>query len=241
MMLESLESRTLLSFAPISQPTTAYLDTTTNMSAAIPADGTSVAALSDGTETVSFSDNVIAQTVPVGWNTWNSPPATESATPRVLTDLGATSLTMTLSKPAVTFGFEAEPFLFLGPTPMTATFMVGASTVGSIPLLVRANAGALLFAATTDQPFTSVVLTAPALSNGFAIAQVSYGLVSTTLTGTTGNAITGVEGSSTGTVCWGPSSTPTRPRLSTTTLQAAAPWSSIGATARRLKPWQPAT
>ena len=86
---------------------------------------------------------------------------------------------------------------------MTATFMVGAATVGSIPLTVSGNGGALLFAATTDQPFTSVVLTAPVLANGFAIAQVSYGLNSTTLTGTTGNAITGVEGSSTGTVLLG--------------------------------------
>ena len=82
--LEDLEDRTLLSFTPISQPTAAYMAATTNMSGSIPADGTSITSLSDGTETVSFSSSVIAQTVPGGWSTWNSPPATESAT-RVLT------------------------------------------------------------------------------------------------------------------------------------------------------------
>jgi len=202
-MLESLEARTLLSFTPIAQPNAAYVAETTNLKGAIPADGTSITSLSDGSETVTFSSSVVAATVPSGgWSTWNSPPATESAIPRVLTDIGATSLTMTLSKPAVIFGFEAEGDNFSTQT-LTATFMSGATTIGSIPLSVNGNSGALLFAATTNTAFTSVVLSAPAGANGFAIAELRYDPAATTLTGSSGNEITGVEGSSTGTTLLG--------------------------------------
>ncbi len=194
--LESLEERTLLSFTPIPQPTAAYVNTTTNMSASIPGNGTSINNLADGTQTVHFSHAVIAQTVPIGWSTWNSPPATESATPRVLTDIGATTLTLTLAEPAIIFGFEAEGQVFNTQT-ITATFMDGAATVGTISQSVNGDAGALLFAAETNQVFTSVVLTAPAAAAGFAIAQVSYDLAASTLTGSTGNTITGVEGNPT--------------------------------------------
>src|SRR5260370_31104825 len=53
--LERLEERTLLSFTPIAQPTAAYVAATTNMSASIPADGTTLTTLTDGTETVTLS------------------------------------------------------------------------------------------------------------------------------------------------------------------------------------------
>jgi hypothetical protein len=173
--LERLEERNLLSFTPIPQPVAAYTGATTNLAPSIPANGTSLTSLADATETINFSSSVIAGTVPTTFATWNSPPAVESSTPRVLIDGGATSLTLNLSHAARTFGFEAEPALF-GLHNLTATFMDGAQVVGTISHSVEGDAGALLFAASTDQAFTSVVFTADAGAGGFALAQVRYAL-----------------------------------------------------------------
>ena len=60
-----------------------------------------------------------------------------------------------------------------------------------------------MFAASTDQAFTSVVLSTPGGGLGIGIAEVRYALPAPSLTGTAGNKITGVEGSSTGTVLLG--------------------------------------
>src|SRR5262249_7349253 len=109
--LERLEDRTLLTFTPIVLPAS-YTGTTTNLQASIPANGTSINTLSDGIETLTFSSQVTAGTVPLNFATWGSPPNTESSTPRVLTSLsgaGATSLGIILSHPANQFGFELEP------------------------------------------------------------------------------------------------------------------------------------
>jgi uncharacterized repeat protein (TIGR01451 family) len=170
-----LEDRTLLSFTPIAQPDAAYTGGTVNLAGSIPGDGAFVGAVTDGTETVTFSSSVGTGTVPASWSTWNSPPATESATPRVLEAIGANSLTLTLSDPASTFGIELEPASF-GVSNFTADFYEGATLVGSIAQGVEGNAGALLFGASTDQAFTSVVITADASAGGFAMAQPRYAL-----------------------------------------------------------------
>ncbi len=192
--VETLEDRTLLNFTPIAQPGndlpdgTVYTAGTTNMKASFPKDGTYVNGISDGTETVSFSDTLEADTVPSTFSrdfpNWNSPPATESDTPRILEDYeDDTSLTLTLSKPATVFGFELE-IADPGPFPVTATFMEGTTTVGSIPLTLSGQPGAMLFAASTNQAFTSVAISYPDDRSGFAIAQVRYALTPS-LTGVT--------------------------------------------------------
>ena len=219
--VEMLEDRTLLSFTPIAQPGdtlpggTVYTAGTTNMSSVFPADFTRVNSIADSAETVSFSDTppLVALTVPTtsrnfGIDNWNSPPATESDTPRILADTeGDTSLTLTLSKPATVFGFEMQ-VVDCCSLPVTATFM-DSTPVGSIPLTLSetnnlpGQGGAMLFAASTNQAFTSVAISYPDDSSGFAIAQVRYALSPGPLTGTSGNEITGVEGSSTGTTLLG--------------------------------------
>jgi hypothetical protein len=170
--MEILEDRILLSFTAIAAPTLAYTSTTFNMAASIPANGTTLTTLADGTETLTFSGTLTAGTVPATWTTWNTPPAVESSTPRIFGS-DANSVTISLSAPAVTFGVEVEPSNFASHS-ITATFMDGASVVGTVSRNVSGNSGALLFAGTTDQLFTSVVITADGSSEGFALAQPRY-------------------------------------------------------------------
>jgi large repetitive protein len=179
--MERLEDRTLLSFSPIAQPGdplpggTVYTAGTTNLSAEIPADGDTVTSLSESGETLNFSYALTAATVPPTWATWGSPPATESATPRVLDTAGSEApLTISLSQPANVFGFEAEPLIYSSFT-LTADFYEGAKLVGSISQSVNGNAGALLFAGATNQAFTSVVITQESGASGIAIAEPRFG------------------------------------------------------------------
>jgi hypothetical protein len=87
-VLEVLEDRTLLSFTPISQPGDTvpggivYTTATSNLASDIPADGDTTTTLTDGTETITFSESMTAATAPDTWNNWGSPPDTESAAPR---------------------------------------------------------------------------------------------------------------------------------------------------------------
>jgi hypothetical protein len=163
-------------FTPVNTPTGSYTSSTT----LIPitgSNGASVASITNGVQTVTFSTNLDIHTVPSGgWATWGAPPNTESATPRVVGTYSAlTSLTLTLSAPSYTVGFEVEPSSFVSPTySITATFMSGATTLGSVTRSVAGNAGALLAAASSGTPITSVVLTIPAAAQGFAIAQFRY-------------------------------------------------------------------
>src|SRR5262245_35996701 len=95
-------------FITIGQPDAAYLAGTTRLDFLEP-DFDVLASLSDGTETATFDNDLVALTVPTTWSTWGSPPDTESATPRVLWTNGLTSFAIDLSLPALTFGFEVEP------------------------------------------------------------------------------------------------------------------------------------
>jgi hypothetical protein len=109
-----------------------------------------------------------------GWATWNSPPAVESSTPKVLAvTTGLTSFTITLGTPFTVFGFELEPNN--GTQSITATYYNSATVLGTITRSVVGTSGALLFAASSSTPITSVVLTVPAGASGFAMAQIRHG------------------------------------------------------------------
>src|ERR1043166_244737 len=95
-------------FTPISSPTTTYTGATDVLPITVP-DFTSVNSLTNNQQTITFSTPMEARTVPASWATWNSPPNTESSTPRVLWTGGAASVTMTLATPSTVVGFEAEP------------------------------------------------------------------------------------------------------------------------------------
>ena len=160
-------------FVTFATPTSSYTGGTTVMS--IPgANFSTTSTLTDGTETLTFSSALSVRTVPSGgWATWNSPPAVESHTPKVLFFNGQ-NVTVTLSLASPTVGFEIEPN-GPGTFSITATFFNGATNLGSIPLSINASSGALLAAASSATPITSVVVAAPAGAGGFAMAQFRYG------------------------------------------------------------------
>ena len=88
---------------------------------------------------------------------------------------------MTLSKPADVFGVEMEADNF-GTYNLQADFFEGATLVGSIPISVTTPSGSALFAAATNQAFTSVVLTNESGGgNGLGIAEPRYHLASANL------------------------------------------------------------
>jgi hypothetical protein len=161
-------------FTPISTPGGSYT-TSTTLIPITQANNTVLGSITDGVQTLTLSTPLTVHTVPGGgWSTWGSPPNTESATPKVLGTYNAvTSETITLSAPSYTFGFEIEPDTF-SVFSITAAFMSGATTLGSVTRSVNGAGGALLAAASTTTPITSVVLTIPAGANGFAIAQIRY-------------------------------------------------------------------
>lgn len=128
----------------------------------------------------SFSNLQSENNVPNSWATWGSPPFTESSTPNVLWNQGFSSLTLTLTGSFNVVGFELEPDNF-AVEETTAQFYNGGTLLGTIDLFPNGSAGALLFAAQSDQDITSVVITNLA-GDDFAIAQLRAGNVPTTTT-----------------------------------------------------------
>lgn len=155
---------------PISSPTAEYISSTSVLPVTVP-DNTVITSVTNGIQTVTFSIPLAAGTVPTTWATWNTPPNTESSTPRVLMTNGATNVTLTLAVPASVFGLEVEPNPFSVHT-ITATFMSGSTIIGTVAQSVDGVAGALLAAGSSDQPITSVQLSSDV---DFAIAQIRSG------------------------------------------------------------------
>jgi hypothetical protein len=168
--LSSLLAGGQSSFTPISTPTSSYVGSTDLLPITVP-DFTLLSSLSNSKQTVTFSTSMDARTVPNSWATWNSPPNTESSTPRVLYTNGATSVTITLSQPSTQFGLETEPNPFQVHA-ITAVFMNGSTVLVTVSRPVNGFSGALLAAASTNQPITSVQVFSDV---DFAIAQLRSG------------------------------------------------------------------
>lgn len=120
-----------------------------------------------------FSNQMSENNVPDSWGTWNCPPATESCTPNVLWNEGFNTLTISVSGNNHIVGFELEPDQFQQEE-VTAQYFNGATLLGTIDLFPNGSAGALLFAAQSDQVITSVDITDLA-GDDFAIAQLRAG------------------------------------------------------------------
>jgi hypothetical protein len=98
-------------------------------------------------------------------------------------DINQTSLTFTLSTPVNTLGFEIEPANRgaappAGPTPFTisATFFNGGTVLGVVSRAIPNN-GALLEAASSTTPITSIQISSPLAAGGFALGQFRFGNV----------------------------------------------------------------
>jgi hypothetical protein len=132
--------------------------------------------LSNSTFAANFSTPMQVLDVPDGWGSWSSPPFSESSTPRVFWTQGPSQLTITMSAPVQTFGFELQPDQ-AGLFSFTATFFNGPDEIGSIVRDVSGDSGARLFAGTVTG--TTPLITSVRISSGgqdFAIAQVRYSL-----------------------------------------------------------------
>jgi hypothetical protein len=82
-------------------------------------------------------------------------------------------LSLTLSSPVRTFGFELANNAF-APLLVTATFRQGATVVETDQRMLDAQGNGLLFAVTEPISFDNVVISAPDASKGYAIAQIRY-------------------------------------------------------------------
>src|SRR5512146_158375 len=93
-LLNSLSAQTPAptpTFTPISSPTTTYTSSTDVLPVTVP-DFSFITSVTNGKQTVNFSSPMQALSVPNSWATWNSPPNTETSTPRVLWTGGSTSI-----------------------------------------------------------------------------------------------------------------------------------------------------
>lgn len=164
-------------FTPIAQPTAAYTSSTTLVDISGIPDGTSgITSVTQGAQTISFDQSVTKTTVGVGWQTWGSPPNTESSTPPVLFRTFTNSLTLVLSVPSTTFGLELQGNEFVLSQFLVIFLDESLNPVGNVNLQVDGSAGALLFAAsTTTSPFSRVVINDTSQNaNGFAMAQLRF-------------------------------------------------------------------
>jgi hypothetical protein len=163
-------------FISIAQPNAAYVAATTLLDFQN-AEGTLTAGIAGPGETLIYSSNLVEWKVPGTWNSWNTPPAVESATPNVGSSNQASSLLIGLSAPVSIFGLEIGPDN-LAQENVVVSFYSGTSLVGSVQRSPDGNGGALLFAAsTTTDPFTSISI--ENLTGGdFAIARQRFRLES---------------------------------------------------------------
>jgi hypothetical protein len=165
---------TAATFTQITQPDAAYVASTTKIDISGLTNNTNYSSITDGTLTVNFSTPMNKRgPVPSGWATWSSPPFSETANPHVLFTNYQTALTMTLSQPCTTFGFELEPNPFSNQNyTVDFTVMSGPTIVGTITMTVNGSYGARLFAGSvTGGSFDGIVINGTA---EFAIAQVRY-------------------------------------------------------------------
>ncbi len=161
-------------FLPIAQPNQPYISSTHVISFEDP-DYRDITSVSDGSEMLTYNLPLNERSVPESWTTWNSPPVVSSAFPRVASTEGTPYLLIGLSTPAYVLGLEIEPDL-----PVTeeivADFYTSDSLAGTIDLRPNGNAGALLYAASTNtEPFSYVFLDNVS-GDDFAVAQQRYGL-----------------------------------------------------------------
>ncbi|HWJ30663.1 MAG TPA: hypothetical protein VNS32_29285 [Flavisolibacter sp.] len=133
--------------------------------------------VTDGNQTFSFSYDLLKETAFSSWNTWSSPPYSESIQAAILfTGFMDVPLTINLTKPSTTVGFELEPNAYVIST-FSVEFYSGSTLVGTIIQDVDGYYGARLFAATSkSKAFDRIQIKVidGIYPSGFAIANLRY-------------------------------------------------------------------
>ncbi len=170
-------------FVPISTPGSTTVccgiyTSATNVFALPGTDETLFNNLTSGSETLTFSTQFMRLSVPTTWNSWSSPPQSETSTPDVAWSNFQNSATLTLSAPVAIFGFELEP-TYSGVHQYTVGFLNGSTPLGSIVLSPSGDAGALLFAGeVSGAPNLNLIDTVTISGDSdFALANIRYGEV----------------------------------------------------------------
>ena len=153
-----------------SQPTAPYVDSTCLLP--ISASG-GLTFLEGCNRTLSFSELVAAEAPgPFGWG---DPPDTEGPITTVLRHLFTRdSLTITLSDPAWTLGFEVASNRILGDAIEVTFFDSDGNSHAAIARSVEAGHALLFAAQTTDVPFASVLIESPIFET-FWIGRIRIG------------------------------------------------------------------
>ena len=170
------------SLITISQPDLVYTASTQLFVLSGPS-GTVISSLTNGSETLSFATaggkGTTNSGISPGYGNWGAPPFTEGPQTDYLCFISnsgncnlaqGTSNDITLSVPAFIFGFEAQPDNS-GTHIYSVDFYNGGTLLGTISQSVNGTAGARLFAASSTIPITSVHITVPLLSDGYALAR----------------------------------------------------------------------
>lgn len=176
LVASSLPESAAIEIFPISNPNSAYVNGTTLMSLSGYGIGDTVQVLSQGSQSIEFSPTVVKSVVdPFNWETWGSPPATESTNPEILIHESITPLELKITQPVKTFGFELQGAEFNEAT-FLVTFFNNLDEIGSIERNVNGDAGALLFAGFAPNiAFNRIVIQNPGgISGGWAIANIRY-------------------------------------------------------------------
>ena len=178
-------------YTVISQPDAAYLGSTTKVDISGLTFLDNYSSIGSGF-TVTFSHPMQKLgPVPTGWNveSWGTAGDVESQSPDLMfagDGFGMGDITMTLSQPVTTFGFELAPDLYNVPFNANVDFIASldGTPVGAVDRTVTntfTSAGAKLFAISSDMPFDRVDIVfrdaalpdnPPAFS--YALAQFRY-------------------------------------------------------------------
>jgi hypothetical protein len=160
-------------FKAFGKPVATYTNRSCDIGLSSIADGTTLSSVTGCSTTVTLSQSWIKVSVPNFWQTWGSPPKTESATPNGLWSNGQFTATVDFGKKVHIGGFEVEPDNFAVET-IQVDFYRGpdgtGKLVGSISRRPDGQAGALLYGAKARHGFSSAVISDA--SGDFAIAQV---------------------------------------------------------------------
>ncbi|MBI1323058.1 hypothetical protein GC170_07705 [bacterium] len=176
LVASSLPESAAIELFPISTPNSEYVNGTTLMSLSGYGIGDTVQVLTQGSQSIEFSPTVVKSVVdPDNWETWGSPPATESSNPEILIHDSISPLELKITQPVKTFGFELQGAVFNEAT-FLVSFFDDLNEIGSIERTVNGDAGALLFAGFAPNfAFNRIVIENPGgISGGWAIANIRY-------------------------------------------------------------------